>query len=103
MVMIVAYFTVKLEVLEQVKDLSRKMQEHSRREPGCRAYVAHQSLEDPLRWCFYEAYDDEAAIEAHRASPHFAEYVVNGLLKMIDNPTREYFVPLQWERFADTP
>jgi quinol monooxygenase YgiN len=94
MVTIVAYFTVKPDVLEQVKDLSHKMQELSRQEPGCRAYVAHQAVEDPLRWCFYEVYDNEAAIEAHRASPHFAEYVVKGLLKIIDNPTREYFVPL---------
>lgn len=94
MIVIIANFIVKPENLKEVERLSRKMQEYSRREPGCRAYVAHQSLEDPHRFCFYEAYDDEPSITAHRASAHYAEYVTDGLMKIIVDPGRERFQPL---------
>ena len=31
----------------------------------------------------YEQYKDQAAADAHRASPHFKEYVVAGLYQMM--------------------
>ncbi|GAB97837.1 quinol monooxygenase YgiN [Kineosphaera limosa] len=54
-------------------------------EPGCRYFDVNQSLDDDHRFVFYELYDDEAAVEAHRAAPHFAtwreaagQFVVSG-------------------------
>lgn len=41
-------------------------------EPGCRYFDVTRDLSDPLHFVFYELYDDEAAVEAHRAAPHFA-------------------------------
>ena len=73
----------------------RKMQEHTRREPGCRLYVGQQSLEDPRRFCFYEQYDDAAALQAHRAAPYFREYVTDGLAKLMETVTRELFAPVE--------
>jgi quinol monooxygenase YgiN len=80
---LIVNFTVAEENQEQAKVFIRKMQEHTRREPGCRLYIGHQSVEDPLRFVFYELYDDQAALDAHRASPHYAEFVTNGLLKLM--------------------
>ena len=43
-------------------------------EPGCRRFDVTRSLDDPLHFMFYELYDDEAALAAHRAAPHFADW-----------------------------
>ncbi len=94
MIVLVAYFSVKRENLDKVVELCRKMEEHSRREPGCRAYIAHQQENDPLRFCFYEAYDNDEAIEAHRRTSHYQQYVIDGLFSLIDHPTRERYRPL---------
>jgi quinol monooxygenase YgiN len=43
-------------------------------EAGCRYFDVVQDTRDPHHFVFYELYDDEAAVEAHRAAPHFAEW-----------------------------
>lgn len=43
-------------------------------EPGCRYFDVTQDTTRPTHFMFYELYDDEAAIEAHRKAPHFAKW-----------------------------
>ena len=43
-----------------------------RDEPGCLRFNVLQDAQDPSVYYFYEVYRDEAALEAHRATPHFA-------------------------------
>ena len=43
-------------------------------EPGCLAYRLHRSAKDPHLFLFYETYADDAALDAHRKSPHLAKY-----------------------------
>lgn len=43
-------------------------------EPGCLAYRLHRSTEDPDLFIFYEIYENTAALEVHRNSPHIAAY-----------------------------
>lgn len=43
-------------------------------EPGCIRFDVCQSQSDPHHFVFYEIYRDEAALEAHRAAPHFAQW-----------------------------
>ena len=95
MIALIVKFTVTAGNEERTKEYIRKMQEHTRREPGCRRYVGHQSTDDPQRFCFYEVYDDQAALQAHRAAPYFAEYVNNGLSKLMVTSSRELFVPVE--------
>jgi autoinducer 2-degrading protein len=45
----------------------------SRKEAGCRMYVVHRHREDKRTFFVYEQYDDDAALQAHRDSPHFQE------------------------------
>jgi quinol monooxygenase YgiN len=45
-----------------------------RDEVGCRYFDVTQDRDDPLHFIFYELYRDEAAVEAHRAAPHFADW-----------------------------
>ena len=79
MIALVVNYRVRPRTEELAKDYIRNMQENTRKEPGCCLYIGHQSLEDPLLFCFYEQYNDQAALDAHRAAPYFAEYVTNGL------------------------
>ena len=94
MLVLIVHFLVKQGEEENAKEWMRKMQEHTRREPGCRLYVGHQSTEDPRRFCFYEQYDDQAALDAHRAAPYFDRFVTNGLAKLIEGITQELFMPV---------
>jgi len=43
-----------------------------RDEPGCLRFNVLQDREDQYVYYFYEVYRDEAALEAHRAAPHYA-------------------------------
>jgi quinol monooxygenase YgiN len=54
-------------------------------EPGCLYFDVSQDLANDHHFTLYELYADEAAVEAHRAAPHFkvwreavAEHVVPG-------------------------
>ena len=40
-------------------------------EPGCLRFDVLQDAADPNHYFFYEIYRDEAALEAHRAAPHY--------------------------------
>ena len=43
-----------------------------RDEPGCFRFNVLQDQKDQNVYYFYEAYRDEAALEAHRKAPHYA-------------------------------
>jgi autoinducer 2-degrading protein len=45
-----------------------------RDEPGCCRFNVLQDAGDPNTYYFYEVYRDEAALEAHRAAPHYAKW-----------------------------
>ena len=94
MIVLVVNYRVKPGTEELAKEYIRKMQQNTRKEPGCRLYVGHQSLEDPLLFCFYEQYDDQAALDAHRAAPYFAEYVTNGLMPLAESRKAGLFEPV---------
>jgi len=70
------------------------MEEFTRKEPGCRMYICQQSLENPRHFCFYEQYDDAAAMETHRAAPYFAEYITNGMGNILESRQAESFAPV---------
>jgi quinol monooxygenase YgiN len=48
-------------------------------EPGCLAWQAWQDRDDPNVFHFHEVYEDEAALRAHRETPHFEQLVVGEL------------------------
>lgn len=64
-------------VLEAVRQLAAA----SRQEPGCISYIPHELAGDSSLVMIYEQYRDEAALEAHRASPHFHQYAIGGLFQ----------------------
>jgi quinol monooxygenase YgiN len=78
----------------EVIALFAKLTEESRKEPGCVTYQVHRHKTDPRRFFIYEQYKDEAAMEAHRASPHFLQIVKKDLPKVADRVEGHLYEPL---------
>ena len=72
----------------------RALTEATRLEPGCRYYQTHRSTTDPRKFFLYEQYDDQAALEAHRAMPYFQEHVIHGLIPAAESRSPEFYEPL---------
>jgi len=66
----------------------------SRAEPGCRMYLVHRSTTEPRRFFLYEQYDDQAALDAHRAAPHFVQYATGGLFPLLESRAPELYEPI---------
>ena len=57
----------------------------SRDEPGCLQFNVLQDEQDENVYYFYEVYKDMAALEAHRAAPHYATW--RAAADTLDGPT----------------
>ncbi|MEE3622662.1 putative quinol monooxygenase [Nitrospirillum sp. BR 11752] len=71
---LIATVTPKPEAVDKVEALMRTLTGHSRAEPGNRRYDLFRGTDTPVRFHVFEIYADEAAIEAHRASPHYTAF-----------------------------
>ena len=71
--------TVQLEVdparLGEFLDAMGDNAAHARREPGCRRFELHRSLERAEVFVLWEVYDDLQALAAHHASAHFSRWL----------------------------
>jgi quinol monooxygenase YgiN len=85
MICLAATYRFPEDRLADVKAFLPELISASRREPGCRMYLVHRGIDDPRVFFFYEQYDDDAAVEAHRASEHFSTYVLNGTRKLAEH------------------
>jgi (4S)-4-hydroxy-5-phosphonooxypentane-2,3-dione isomerase len=75
--MVVLHVTVQVkpEHAAEFLEVVRHDAEHSENdEPGCLRFEVIQDKDNPNRFYFYEVYRDEAALEAHRQTPHFKLY-----------------------------
>jgi len=78
----------------EVTSIFAKLTEESRKESGCLMYVVHRHKTDPRRFFVYEQYKDDAALEAHRASPHFLQYARKELPKLGDRIEGQLYEPI---------
>jgi len=74
--------------------LFSKLNDESRKEPGCVMYQLHRNKTEPRRFFIYEQYKDDAALEAHRASPHFMQYAKKELPKVAERVEGNLYEPL---------
>jgi quinol monooxygenase YgiN len=94
MICLAVTFVIKPGQEDEAIALFGKLTQHTRTEPGCRMYLAHRSTTDSRRFFLYEQYDDQAALDAHRAAPHFEQYAKNGLFTLIESRSPELYIPL---------
>jgi quinol monooxygenase YgiN len=95
MLILIVHVTIKAGHEDEVLDSFRKLQEATRREPGCIAYVIQRSRENPRHYVAYEQYTDQAALDAHRASPHFKEHGTNGFYRFVEERRAELYDPVE--------
>jgi quinol monooxygenase YgiN len=80
-------FTVRLRFdqddFEKVSEMLKPLTTASRLEPGCVTYVPHWVEGDNTTVLIYEQYTDEAALEFHRNTPHFAQYAIGGFYQLM--------------------
>ena len=78
-------FTVRMrfrpEDREPIAATLRELTGLSRQEPGCVSYIPHTLEDDPDLVVIYEQYNDQAALDFHRATPHFARLAIGGLFQ----------------------
>ena len=78
----------------EVAKIFRELEAASRQEPGCLLYIVHRHRTDPARFFIYEQYRDNAALEAHRQSPHFQRYAITELNSIAKRQEGEVYLPL---------
>jgi len=83
-----AHLRVRDDVIAPFKTrLLRHAQTSLEAEPGCARFDVFQETGDPALFLLIEIYDDQAALEAHRASPHF---------KAFREDTRDWVIERTW-------
>ena len=73
--MLAMWVKVRVKPAEKARFLAALEQDalgSERDEPGCCRFNVLQDAAEPNTYYFYEVYKDEAALEAHRAAPHYA-------------------------------
>jgi autoinducer 2-degrading protein len=66
----------------------------ARDEPGCLLYRASRSVEEPDVFVLYEEYVDQAALLAHRDTPHFRDLIEGTVVPALISREREVLVPV---------
>ena len=87
MVALIARYHVKPGHADEVVGPLRRMKPLvEAHEPGCTRYIAHR---DGDLVVLYEQYTDQAALEAHRETPHFAEIIEGEIAPLLERRERE--------------
>jgi quinol monooxygenase YgiN len=94
MVVLAVTWMAKVGREAEMAGIFSKLTEESRKEPGCGMYLVHRHKTEPRRFFVYEQYKDDAALEAHRAAPHFLQYAKKELPKIGDRVEGHLYEPL---------
>lgn len=79
---------------KRVEETIIKMTPLSRAEEGNLFYQAQVNPEDPRTFFLYEQYVDEAAYEAHKATPHFQENVFGYIIDYLEDRSVKTFTTI---------
>ncbi|NLV19234.1 MAG: antibiotic biosynthesis monooxygenase [Bacteroidetes bacterium] len=74
MIVTCVYVHVKPEAVESFIKASNENHLGSVSEPGNLRFDFVQQADDPCRFMFYEAYESEDAVSAHKMTPHYKKW-----------------------------
>lgn len=83
-VVVVAHYRAQEGAEETVAALLAEYSGLVRAEPGCAAFSAHQSCEDPREFVLCEQYHDRTAFDQHCASPHYLSIARDRIRPLLD-------------------
>lgn len=75
MIVITGTLPLQPSQLPAALDAARTIQLATRSEPGCHAYRFSLDIDDGNLLRVHEEWEDEAALEAHLATPQFADFM----------------------------
>lgn len=75
----VVYLEIQPEKQDAFLAEARANVQASRAETGVIQFDLLQQNDNPTRFMLYEVYQDEAALEAHRHTPHFQRWAEKGV------------------------
>jgi quinol monooxygenase YgiN len=88
---VIAHHTMKEGVEDEVLALLPRLLAASREEPGCLAFDAYRKLGEPRSYVLLERYTSREAFAEHRASAHFEEIVLGGIVPRLERRVWEEF------------
>ena len=92
MIVLTAKYFVKAGHGDKVEAALRRMAPLVKAsEPGCKMYHANRSADNPDIFLLYEHYADQAALDAHRNTPHFKEIIEGAIAPLLDKRERELY------------
>src|SRR5204862_5682421 len=74
MICLTVHVTVRAGGEQETGDMFRSYVKRVQTEPGSMRFDVLESRKDIRRFMLYELYRDDAALDAHRRTPHFLEY-----------------------------
>lgn len=63
-------------------------------EPGCTLYRACRSSDYPDAFVLYEEYVDDAALHAHRQTPHFKAIIEGTIAPLLERRERAFYTTI---------
>jgi quinol monooxygenase YgiN len=94
MVVLAVTWVAKVGQEAEVAEVLAKLTAEARKEPGCAMFQVHRHRTEPRRFFIYEQYQDDAALESHRNTPHFLQYARKDLPKIADRVEGHLYDPL---------
>lgn len=74
MVILHVHVHVRSEHLDAFREATLENARNSIQEPGVLRFDLVQQVDDPARFVIVEVYRDDAAVDAHRRSAHYAKW-----------------------------
>jgi quinol monooxygenase YgiN len=90
---VIAQYWVRAGEEDKVARALREMVAPTRAEPGNLDYQVFRDPGQPSLFVLFEKYADEAAFDAHRATPHFGTWLAGQVLPALENRIRLDLVP----------
>jgi len=91
-------FTVRMRFdpndLHEIRQHLEALTTGSRQETGCVSYIAHFLADDPNTVLIYEQYVSDAALDLHRATPHFKQHAIGGLYQCMKDRNVENLIAI---------
>ena len=92
MVILHVYIHVKPEHLDEFIAATLVNAENSRKEPGVARFDIIRQEDDPTRFVLCEVYRNTAAVDRHRETAHYNEWVGKAPAWMVEPRTRTRYV-----------
>ena len=90
-VLVASYFGLPGQGDAIEESLKQMAEEVRRSEPGCIVYHACRSKENADFFLLYEHYEDQAALDAHRATPHFQNIIEGSIVPLLEKRERAFY------------